>query len=567
MVVGLPLPGLWPAPGAPARAVAWRDGRALSRADFLAEVQAWLAAFQAQPGPRFALYFEDSFSFAAALFGAWQAGKQVSLPGDAQPATLQRLRAHVDGFAGDVPNALQPAAPLSPAGEPPAPLDACGTVLEVHTSGSSGEPVAIVKRLDQLEAEVRALQAAFGATLDADGPALVAATVSHQHIYGLLFQVLWPLAAGRPFVSRRLDYPEQLGALPGDGPCALVSSPAHLRRLSATADWSAAHARLKAVFSSGGPLPAEAARDALQRLGRSPIEVYGSSETGGIAWRQRARQGERWQPLPGVDWRIEDDLLCVRSDRLPDLQWWHTTDRVRALSEGAFELLGRADRIVKVEEKRVSLDALERVLLQGGELAEARVLLLPASLGGRLAVVAVPGAAGGALLQAQGKRALNERLRAALLQGVERVVLPRRWRYVSALPQDTQGKCTEAALAALFRPSMPVPQWLERTVGRVRVALQIDGDLRVFDGHFPGAPILPGVAQIDWAAAIARQCFALPAGLQRLDALKFQRPVTPGTSLELLLEHVPSSGVLSFRYSSAEGVHAGGRIVFGVADV
>ncbi|MDZ5459473.1 AMP-binding protein [Azohydromonas lata] len=547
------------------RPVAWRDGAWLARADFLVAVQAWQAAFQGQPGLRFALYFEDSFDFAAALFGAWHAGKRPSLPGDAQPATLQRLCAEVDGLAGNLPNALRA---QSGAVAELAPLDPATTTLHVHTSGSAGEPVAILKRLDQLEAEIAALQAAFGAELDAQGAALVAATVSHQHIYGLLFQVLWPLAAGRPFVARRLDYPEQVAALPGAGPCALVSSPAHLRRLPATADWPAVQARLRAVFSSGGPLPAEAAQQSLQWLGHSPTEVYGSSETGGIAWRRRALQGETWQALPGVEWRIEDGLLGVRSDRLADAaQWWRTTDRVRPGPNGGFELLGRADRIVKVEEKRISLDALERALLRGGELAEVRVLLLPAALGGRLAVVGVLTAAGRALLQTQGKRALNERLRAALLDEVERVALPRRWRYVATLPSDTQGKCTEAALASLFQPAMPAPRWLERTPARARVELLLDAGLRVFDGHFPGAPILPGVAQIDWAVALGRECFALAGGFQRADALKFQRPLLPGMTVELLLEHVAGSGVLAFRYTSADGTHAGGRLVFGAADV
>lgn len=552
------------------RVVAWRDGRPLSRADFLAQAAAWAAALEPLPGQRLALYFEDTFDFATALFGAWQAGREVCLPGDAQPATLQRLRSQADAWAGDLPGALRAAQVPAHALRPGVALDARRTRLQVHTSGSSGEPVAIPKRLEQLEAEVRGLEAAFGATLDVRGPALVAATVSHQHIYGLLFQVLWPLAAGRPFLARRLDYPEQLVGLPGDGACAWVSSPAHLRRLSPAADWSVPRQRLQAVFSSGGPLPAEAAQLSLQCLGHSPIEVYGSSETGGVASRQRALQGERWQALPGVEWRIDDGeepLLCVRSDRLAEPQWWRTSDRARALSDGGFELLGRADRIVKVEEKRVSLDALERALLQGVELAEARALLLPAALGSRLAVVAVPTAAGRALLQARGKRALGEQLRRRLLDSLERVVLPRRWRYVDALPQDTQGKCTEAALATLFRPAMPAPLWLERAPGQARLALEIDAQLRIFDGHFPNSPVLPGVAQVDWAIAFARQCFALPARFLRLEMLKFQRVVQPGTLLELALEYNAAAGVLAFRYTSAEGVHASGRIVFGAGDV
>ena len=39
-------------------------------------------------------------------------------------------------------------------------------------------------------------------------------------------------------------------------------------------------------------------------LGVAPVEVYGSSETGGVAWRQRARHGDTWQPLPGIAQRF-----------------------------------------------------------------------------------------------------------------------------------------------------------------------------------------------------------------------------------------------------------------------
>ena len=38
----------------------------------------------------------------------------------------------------------------------------------------------------------------------------VLASVSHQHIYGLLFRILLPLSLGLPFDRRSIDYPEQL---------------------------------------------------------------------------------------------------------------------------------------------------------------------------------------------------------------------------------------------------------------------------------------------------------------------------------------------------------------------
>ena len=543
------------------RPVARDGGNMIARARFLTDVRAWYLAFREISGMRIALYFDNCYQFVTALYGAWHAGKVVYLPGDAQSATLARLLPQVDACAGDLPRALQPK-PVSVSEPFPAPLDMQTTELLVYTSGSSGEPVAIRKCLRQLDAEVHALQREFGAHL---GAAAVYATVSHQHIYGLLFHALWPLAAGRPIVLPRLSYPEEMAARLSQEPCILVSSPAHLKRLPETLDWRAVRPMLRGIFSSGGPLPAEASQAIHEQLGHSPIEVYGSSETGGIAWRQRATDGERWRLFPAIAMRIDDELLAVRSPYLWDDDWWQTSDRVRVLDTedgSGFVLLGRMDRIAKIEEKRVSLTAVERALLACPEISQVRALVLERAGSQRLAVVAVPSADGWALLHAQGKTALNESLRRALLQSVERTALPRNWRYVQALPVNAQGKTTEAMLAALFRSYLPPLTWLQRETGLARASMAIGADLAGFDGHFPAALILPGVVQLDWAAELGGQCFGPLGCFQRCDVLKFQQPVLPGMQVELELLWNEADRVLGFRYTSAAGTHASGRMVF-----
>lgn len=541
--------------------VAWAGGQARTRADFMRDVAAWAWALERCAGSRVALFAADSYVFAAALMGAWQAGKTVVLPGDMQPQTLRRLQAAADCSAGDLPGGVRPEPSAAPEPWPFAELDLQRCRVVVQTSGSSGEPLDIDKRLAQLDAEVQVLESSFGLALSQPG-LKVYSTVSHQHIYGLLFQVMWPLSAGRALVSDRLDYPEAILAALAQGPAVLVASPAHLKRLLDNLDWTPLRAYTHTFFSSGGPLLPEAAHEVLRLTGIAPIEVYGSSETGGIAWRQRALHGDVWTPFADVCLRQEGGLLEVASPNLPDGAPWLTSDLVRLHEDGRFTLLGRADRIVKIEEKRVSLSALERALLTLSDVAEARVFPLAEADRTRLAAVIVLSAAGQQRLQQQGKKALTDDFKNSLLQLVERVALPRRWRFVPALPGNAQGKVTERLLADLFRPERPAVQWLARAAGDAEALLHISPELAVFDGHFPQAPLLPGVAQLDWAIDLGRECFAIAGAFSRVDVLKFQTPIFPGAQVRLLLRWDAERGVLNFQYQSGEQRHASCNVVF-----
>ncbi|STQ91328.1 AMP-binding protein [Iodobacter fluviatilis] len=529
---------------------------------FIKEVARWHHAFSLQSGHRFALYFNDSTTFAAALLGAWHAGKCVYLPSDILPATLQKLQESTDGFAGDVPTALSPISAANGSANNWQVLDLNAVMLVVYTSGSSGEPCAIPKKLSQLLSEVAALEACFGKQ---SAGATVLATVSHQHIYGLLFRILWPLSAGRVFDAERLVYPEDIAAALRDASPAttiLVASPAHLKRLPEQLKWQTQS--LRAVFSSGGPLPLEALPACRNLLGSAPFEIYGSSETGGIAWRQRQQDHQTaWRTLPGIAIRVENETLFLRSPHLSNNDWQASNDRV-TLTPSGFELLGRSDRIIKIEEKRISLSAMEQALLATPLLDDVRLIVLP---GQRLSLglIASPSEAGWRLVDEQGKKALNQALRHALAESSEASALPRRFRYIWALPSNTQSKTTHAALLALFDPRRPEARLLERSKDAALLSIEVNASSPFFDGHFNTAPILPGVAQLEWALCLARELFELPAAFLRMEVLKFQQLIRPGSQIQLELKTLSkdTETMLTFKFLSTTGTHASGRIVLG----
>nr|MBP6853423.1 AMP-dependent synthetase [Rhodoferax sp.] len=281
-----------------------------------------------------------------------------------------------------------------------------------------------------------------------------------------------------------------------------------------------------------------------------------------FAWRQQAIHGDRWTALPGIDWRLDEDVLSVRSAHLPDDNWFQTSDRARLTGDGGFVLMGRADRIAKIEEKRISLTAVEAALYTTGLIQEARAMAMPHAGSARLVVVGVPTPQGWALMRDSGRRHYTDVLRNRLGDLLERVALPRRWRFVRTLPVNSQGKTTESMLQDLFGADMPPPQWLRRGETEAVAELTVSPDLDVLQGHFPGFPLLPGIAQVDWAIALARQCFALTGEFRSLEGLKFHRPVTPGMRVQVHLEWQAPTGRLGFRYSSFEGAHSSGRVTF-----
>jgi acyl-CoA synthetase (AMP-forming)/AMP-acid ligase II len=559
----------------PGHVVGWRLGKPVGCEEFLARVRAWHALLRRTFGQAFALYISDAIEFASALFGAWASGKTIYLPSDTLPGTCASLCQSVHGYLGEFPPEWNPIMPALK--EEMAHNDLFDRLngnfdgLVLFTSGSTGAPQAIPKKLFQMSREVATLEAQFGELL---GGSDIIATVSHQHIYGLLFNVLWPLTSGRAIHARESYFPHELMAMLAERDGAWVSSPAHLKRLPEHPAWTMTANRLRAVFSSGGPLPFEVACEVKRLLGVVPIEVYGSSETGGIAWRQqRSRMDEAWTPMPGVTCGVdpEEGVLEVRSPHLPSADWFRTADRATFVGDNRFLINGRVDRIVKLEEKRISLAAIECQLTASPMVVDARVVVVEGHRP-RIAALIVPSVHGRSKLAEVGKLGFNRLLREALSLSIEPVGIPKVWRYLDALPTNAQGKTTYAELIAALdsetaRPTMPLERLIERDTQRAVFEFTPPRDLVYFSGHFRDLPILAGVVQIDWVIAYGRQCFDLPSVFRGIHALKFQRIIAPEKPFILELVHEPGKSSLVFKITSRVGTHSSGRLLFGASDV
>jgi 3-hydroxymyristoyl/3-hydroxydecanoyl-(acyl carrier protein) dehydratase len=91
--------------------------------------------------------------------------------------------------------------------------------------------------------------------------------------------------------------------------------------------------------------------------------------------------------------------------------------------------------------------------------------------------------------------------------------------------------------------------------------LAVPRDLDFFDGHFPGAPVVPGVVQIKWALALARRLLGIGGVFAGVEALKFQHVLVPGAEATLELRYAAASGTLHFAFRSAQHRFSSGRVL------
>jgi hypothetical protein len=509
-----------------------------------------------------ALFEEDSYLFSVGLLALLAEGKRVYVPGENHLGVVEALIDRGVQFIGLFPPTAEAMSIPVGGNAREQDLSIQGEIV-VFTSGSTGIPKAIPKKLGQIDAELLALENLWGESL---GSAGILRTVSHQHFYGLLFTVLWPLCAGRCFWRRAFFDPvamaRQAGAMPRS---AWVMSPAHLHRLENGMPWGEVRSSLAAIFSSGGPLRGVSAQGIFEESGHYPLEIYGSSETGGIAWRHQNTDSAPWQPLPGVevDFTVEG-ALAVRSPFLHGSDWEITADAAIPAANGGFLLGDRLDRIIKIEGKRVSLPEVERGLREHDAIADACALALQRQ---RKYVGAV------LVLTPQGQRLYEElghptfvsRLRNQLGRRLASAAVPRVFRVQPALPRNAQGKLLFNKLIELFDGGL-LPLVLRRDLGTdcCRLWLEIRPDSPYFEGHFPGTPILPGVVQLKWAEHFARELLGVKGPYLGMQAIKFKNLARPGVVLELELHYIANSGRLKFSYRSSEGQHSQGRMNYGV---
>jgi acyl-coenzyme A synthetase/AMP-(fatty) acid ligase len=236
----------------------------------------------------------------------------------------------------------------------------------LYTSGSTGKAKLIPKSAFNLLSEVEELKKIF----NVDGSFVFYFTPPICHIYGLLFDFLLPLYTSAKIILNYNFTPESIASFVANNRIDFFISIPSYYRMFMDLKLIDSFKNCRILTNSSAPLPLDVSKEFFDKNIRI-TEVYGSTETGGIAYRISAENPE-WKVFSYVkiikDWEdyIEresgDDNIMELKIISPAISvsydknsGFNTSDVVKFNEKNNFMLLGRNTRFVKISGKRVDL--------------------------------------------------------------------------------------------------------------------------------------------------------------------------------------------------------------------
>ena len=430
-----------------------------------------------------------------------------------------------------------------------------------HTSGSTGGPKTIVKTFESMAKETAAhcRRIRRSPWFAQAGDVRFVTTIDHGHFYGALWRGLVPKALGLPCDPELVRSPESLLAKMAEAKSVfLVTTPSFLDRFTAYAGDYSVPRNCVEIVTSGALLTRDVALRTKAVFGLAPLEVFGSTETGGVALRRQSEtpvaDGFDWEVMEGV--RISDDGGRIAVESPYCFRRRYTMGDGAAISPDArrFRLLGRMDRLVKINEERVNLAEMEEKVAALG-FREVALAKLEGAHGPYLGAVLVAAADG------VEKPAVE--LRRLMLPVFPKGTVPKRFRYVRAIPRNPQGKAVAAEIVRILESGLVEPQFLACRRGSdfFEGDVRFDPSAAYFQGHFPGFPLLPGVVQIGLAVRYAKETFAVQGALREVRRMKFKTVIRPGDRVRIRLDRT-GDGQVSYLFAKGEATCSQGVLVF-----
>uniref|UniRef100_UPI004048243D AMP-binding protein n=1 Tax=Aliarcobacter sp. TaxID=2321116 RepID=UPI004048243D len=232
------------------------------------------------------------------------------------------------------------------------------------TSGSTGFPVGALKTTENIISEIEVLSELINKNHTINK---VIVTVPFIHFYGSLMGLFFPLFNDIDIVLKEHFLPNDLLEMIDDNSL-VITTPLYIKSLNRL---NAKKNLNKALFiSSTAPLLKEDAKEFKDKFSTNIIQIFGSTETGGIAYK--FNDETLWTPLEKVITTTnENNELKVKSPFISNLvfekEFKQTNHEIQTFDyvefeENRFKLVGRSSQILKIAGKRYSTIQIENIL-------------------------------------------------------------------------------------------------------------------------------------------------------------------------------------------------------------
>lgn len=431
--------------------VAFDGDRRYLQQDLCADVAWCMQRLEDVKDQKCALVFGNSYFFVVALLSCLYSGKIPVLLGTHQESIVSKQDDLFDLIMTDRAGVFDDSFLVGHAPKNGPALkegleetDFSEAYILMYTSGSTGQSKEVKKFIWELDAEAVLTAEKFR---DRIRHSILCSTVYPNHLYGLTFRIFMPLATGTAFNSGLIHYTEQLSALGGRHTYALISTPAFLKRI----DPKLRSPDILFILSAGGKLDFSYVKQMHEWCGCFTDEIYGSTESGVIAHRYNDSENKAWDMFDGIELEQQGEEFILRSPIVKAPM--ELDDRIMFCAPRSFMLLGRRDKVIKIEDQRVSLTEIRDLIMSVEETEDCEVVPVEkgrrASLG---AVVVLKKEYRGlpAEEQEQRNREIERKIQAYLHEKTDAFAVPRYFVFVSEIPVNQMNKRVYTQLQELF---------------------------------------------------------------------------------------------------------------------
>lgn len=418
------------------------------------------------------------------------------------------------------------------------------TFLNLYTSGSTGTPKCVTKTLQNLIIEATDIFEEYKNDITQKPTAIATSTTPH-HMFCMSFYIILPLCyVGKIlFDAQEILYPDD---------CNLedkifISTPSFLEKFKKYEISLNTPPRI--IMTAGDKLK----DDIFEYFYNKNIplkEIYGSSEVGVVAYKTKPYE-EIFNCYKNITIETDKESKILVHSPFYTGDNYVLGDYIDLIDNKHFILKSRSDRILKIQEKRISAIELENFVKESQFINDAYCL----KYGEKLACATVLNEKGQDEYLKNSTKLVKD-IKAFLKQKSE--IIPQKWRFLNEIPKTQTGKTDIEKIKSFFaiNLSLPIVKETKHNLNEASLKLIFPYSCNFFDGHFKDFPILPGVVQLYLAHMYAQNLFNISIPTKTVKKMKFSHIIKPNENIELNLKK--SDNNVTYTYKFGEKICSSG---------